>query len=110
MLTFAIFFGLLGPLNCLHPDSIYNLYMYDTYNKERTYGIYMVLWRPTRYINLYIPEELLVEVDEAAKEKYMSRSGYIRYVLHKEIGGKYPEKIKEIEGKEPTKFLDLDDS
>ena len=70
----------------------------------------MVLWRPTKNINLSLPEELLVEVDEAAKAKYMSRTEYIRYVLHKEVGGKYPEKIHEIAEQDPTRFLDLDDS
>ena len=70
----------------------------------------MVIWRPMRNINLSIPEELLVEVDEAAKSKYMSRTAYIRYVLNKQVGGKYPEKIREISKQDPTRFLDLDDS
>lgn len=70
----------------------------------------MVIWRPMRNINLSMPEELLVEVDEAAKAKYMSRTVYIRYVLSKEIGGKYPDKIREIAKENPTRFLDLDDS
>ena len=51
-----------------------------------------------------------MEVDEAAKSKYMSRTAYIRYVLNKQVGGKYPEKIREISKQDPTRFLDLDDS
>jgi metal-responsive CopG/Arc/MetJ family transcriptional regulator len=70
----------------------------------------MVLWRPTKNINLSLPEELLVEVDEAAKSKYMSRTEYIRYVLHQEVGGQYPKKIQEVAERDPTRFLDLDDS
>jgi metal-responsive CopG/Arc/MetJ family transcriptional regulator len=45
----------------------------------------MTLWRLTRKINLALPEELLARVDEAAAEKYMSRSEYIRYVLNAEV-------------------------
>jgi metal-responsive CopG/Arc/MetJ family transcriptional regulator len=70
----------------------------------------MVLWRPTRKVLLAIPEELLIEVDEAAKEKYMSRSQYIRYVLDKAVGGKYPTAVKRATAEDPTRFLDLDDS
>jgi metal-responsive CopG/Arc/MetJ family transcriptional regulator len=70
----------------------------------------MVLWRPTKNINLSLPEELLVEVDEAAKSKYMSRTEYIRYVLRQEVGGQYPKKIQEVAERDPTRFLDLDDS
>jgi metal-responsive CopG/Arc/MetJ family transcriptional regulator len=61
-------------------------------------------------ILLAIPEELLVEVDEGAKEQYLSRSEYIRQVLRKEVGGQYPDKIREIDKAEPTRFADLDDS
>jgi metal-responsive CopG/Arc/MetJ family transcriptional regulator len=57
-----------------------------------------------------MPEELLVEIDEAAKLVYMSRSEYIRYVLHKQVGGQYPEVIKEATNEKSTRFLDLDDS
>lgn len=70
----------------------------------------MTIWRPMVRILLTIPEELLVEVDEGAKAKYMSRTEYIRYVLRKEVEGKYPQKIKEISDKEPWRFADLDDS
>ncbi len=70
----------------------------------------MTIWRPMRKILLAIPEELLVEVDEGAKAEYMSRSEYIRYVLRKEVGGKYLEKIREITNEEPWRFADLDDS
>ena len=70
----------------------------------------MVFWRPTRHINLALAEDLLVEVDEAAKELNMSRSAYIRYVLHKQVGGCYPKKIEQLTKEDPTRFLDLDDS
>jgi len=63
-----------------------------------------------RKILLAIPEELLVEVDEGAKSKYQSRSEYIRYVLRKEVGDKYPGKIQELTKEDFTRFLDLDDS
>jgi metal-responsive CopG/Arc/MetJ family transcriptional regulator len=68
----------------------------------------MVLWRPTRNINLSLPEELIVEIDEAAKALYMSRTEYIRYVLHKTVGGKYPDVVREAFREDPTRFLDLD--
>lgn len=70
----------------------------------------MTIWRPMRKILLTIPEELLVEVDEGAKEEYMSRTEYIRSVLKKEVSGKYPDKIREITNEEPWRFADLDDS
>lgn len=63
-----------------------------------------------RKILLTIPEELLVEVDEGAKAEYMSRTEYIRFVLKKEVGGKYPDKIRELAKEDFTRFLDLDDS
>lgn len=70
----------------------------------------MTIWRPMRKILLAIPEELLVEVDEGAKAEDTSRSEYIRQVLRKEVGGKYPNKIREIIVEDPTRFADLDDS
>jgi metal-responsive CopG/Arc/MetJ family transcriptional regulator len=70
----------------------------------------MTLWRPTKNINLSLPEELIIEVDEAAKSKYMSRTEYIRYVLHKEVGGQYPEAVDRVARTEPQRLLDLDDS
>lgn len=72
--------------------------------------VVVVVWRPMRNINLRLPEQLLVEVDEAAKELYMSRTEYIRYVLNKQAGGRYPRKIEELSSKDLTRFLDLDDS
>ena len=70
----------------------------------------MVLWKLTRDVHLAIPEELLCEVDEAAKHLYMSRSDYIRFVLNKEVGGKYPKAVEEADKQDQTRFLDLDDS
>jgi metal-responsive CopG/Arc/MetJ family transcriptional regulator len=57
-----------------------------------------------------LPEELLIQIDEAAKANYMSRSEYIRRVLHKEIGKKYEQAIKKLMAEDPVRFLDLDDS
>ena len=66
------------------------------------------MWYPTKIISLAIPEDLLMDVDEAAKKQYMSRSEYIRFVLHKEV----PEqKIKPIKKNRYKQGLyDLDDS
>lgn len=70
----------------------------------------MVLWRPMKNINLSLPEELLIEIDEAAKSKYMSRTEYIRYVLHRKVGGHYPDAVNRVASENPTLLLDLDDS
>ena len=70
----------------------------------------MTIWRPMKKILLATPEELLAEVDEGAKRKHLSRSEYIRYILHKEVGGKYPNEIKKAIEVEPWRFADLDDS
>lgn len=70
----------------------------------------MVLWKLTRNILLALPEELLIEVDEAAKLSYMSRSEYIRYVLHKEVGGQHTEAVDRVVRQAPERLLDLDDS
>jgi metal-responsive CopG/Arc/MetJ family transcriptional regulator len=45
----------------------------------------MVIWKLTRNISLCLPEELLVELDQAAIAGYMSRSEYIRQILHREV-------------------------
>jgi metal-responsive CopG/Arc/MetJ family transcriptional regulator len=63
-----------------------------------------------RNILVSLPEELIVELDEGAKEGFMSRTEYIRQVLLKEVGGKYPELIREIDRNDITRFADLDDS
>lgn len=70
----------------------------------------MTIWRPMRKILLALPEELLAEVDEGAKEKNMSRTEYIRQVLRKEVGGKYPAKLRQITLEDPARFADLDGS
>jgi metal-responsive CopG/Arc/MetJ family transcriptional regulator len=70
----------------------------------------MTLWRPMRDIHLAMPEELLVEIDEAAKESYMSRSEYIRHIMKKEVAGKYPNVIDKAMREDMTRFADLDDS
>lgn len=61
-------------------------------------------------IHLAMPDELLVEITEASKRCYMSRSEYIRQVLYKEVGGKYRKAIDKIERDEIARFVDLDDS
>jgi metal-responsive CopG/Arc/MetJ family transcriptional regulator len=63
-----------------------------------------------RDIHLAMPDELLVEIDEAAKESYMSRSEYIRHIMKKEVAGKYPEVIDKAMREDMTRFADLDDS
>ena len=69
----------------------------------------MVLWKQIRNISLALPEELLVEVDEAAKAHYMSRSEYIRAVLHKAILKRDPKTRYQLRGDESWLY-DLDDS
>ena len=70
----------------------------------------MTFWRPMRKILIAMPEDLLFEIDEGAKANNMYRSEYIRQILKEEVGGKYPNKIREINLKEPTRLADLDDS
>lgn len=40
-------------------------------------------------ITLALPEELMINLDEAAKDYYMSRSEYIRLELHKAVVAHY---------------------
>lgn len=70
----------------------------------------MTIWRPMIKILISLPEDLLVEIDEGAKANVMSRTEYIRQVLKEEVGGTYPEKIREIRLEDPARFADLDDS
>ena len=70
----------------------------------------MVFWKPTRKVLLNIPDELLVEVDEAANQNFMSRSEYIRRVLHEKVHGKYPKAIERAEEDNFARFADLNDS
>ena len=70
----------------------------------------MVIRKLLRHVHLVIPEELLAEVDDAATQKYMSRSEYIRRVLEEKVGGKFPETIQKIRRENPAKFLDQGDS
>lgn len=69
----------------------------------------MVLWKQTRNINLALPEELLAEIDEAAKQNYMSRTAYIRQTLHKAILKRDSRKRYRPTGGEVWRY-DLDDS
>lgn len=63
-----------------------------------------------RKVLLELPDELLIEVDEAAKRELMYRAEYIRYVLKKEVHGKYPQAIEAAVADDPARLLDLDDS
>ncbi len=69
----------------------------------------MTIWKMMRNINIYLPEELLAEIDEAAKQNYMSRSAYIRSTLHKTILKRDPQQRYKPIGNEPWRY-DLDDS
>lgn len=42
-----------------------------------------------RRIVISLPEELIINLDEAAKDYYMSRSEYIRLELHKAVVAHY---------------------
>ena len=70
----------------------------------------MTIWRPMRKILISLPEDLIVEIEEGAKRNMMCRTEYIRQILREEVSGTYPDKLREIELVEPTKFADLDDS
>jgi metal-responsive CopG/Arc/MetJ family transcriptional regulator len=57
----------------------------------------MTIWKSMRTICLYLPEELIVEVDAAAAEEYLCRAEYIRRVLRaaaKERNFKAVEKLR----------------
>ena len=69
----------------------------------------MVIWKMMRNINLYLPEELLVELDEAAKQNYMSRTAYIRRVLQRAVEKREPRQRYQPTGHEPWLY-DMDDS
>jgi metal-responsive CopG/Arc/MetJ family transcriptional regulator len=70
----------------------------------------MVLWSPTRKILLALPEELLIDVDEAADQLYMSRSEYIRLVLYKAAHDKARKQKDEMIKEKPWRFSNLNDS
>lgn len=65
-----------------------------------------------RTVYVALPERLLVEVDEAAKEQYMSRSEYIRKVLRDAVAPRNEEAVKRAREDDPfdPRFIDLDDS
>lgn len=72
----------------------------------------MTIWRPMRNICLALPERLLIEIDEAAKEEYMNRSEYIRKVLKEAVAPRNEEAIKRAAAADPfdPRLFDLDDS
>lgn len=67
-------------------------------------------------INLALPEELFINLDEAAKAYYMSRSEYIRLVLHKAVVEHYGQQMKRRDRNLPRglendpRIFDVDDS
>jgi metal-responsive CopG/Arc/MetJ family transcriptional regulator len=69
----------------------------------------MTIWKMMRNINLCLPEELLAEIDEAAKQNFMSRSAYIRLALQHVILKRNPQRRYKPKGNEPWRY-DLDDS
>lgn len=72
----------------------------------------MTIWRPMRNILLALPEELIIELDEAAKSKWLSRSECIREILVNDLAKKdteYTDWLKRHNPADP-RFLDLDDS
>ncbi len=68
-----------------------------------------------RRFTVALPEELIVNLDEAAKDYYMSRSEYIRLELRKAVIAHYERQKKTSinipQGLEDDpRFFDLDDS
>jgi metal-responsive CopG/Arc/MetJ family transcriptional regulator len=49
----------------------------------------MVIWKKMKRFTLALPEELMINLDGAAKDYYMSRSEYIRLELHKAVVAHY---------------------
>jgi metal-responsive CopG/Arc/MetJ family transcriptional regulator len=75
----------------------------------------MTIWKPMRRLVISLPEELVVNLDEAAKDYYMSRSEYIRLELRKSVLAHYDRQKKRSihipQGLEDDpRFFDLDDS
>ncbi|HSX45688.1 MAG TPA: hypothetical protein VLG27_01630 [Candidatus Saccharimonadia bacterium] len=70
----------------------------------------MAIWKLLRHVHLIIPEELLAEVDYAAAQHYMSRSEYVRRVLAKEVGGRFPGRVERVRKENFVRFLDAGDS
>lgn len=72
----------------------------------------MTIWKQLRMVSFMIPEQLLAAADQAAKDKYMSRSEYIRYALNKATQAEQL-KVWDDAAKAtgiPRDFLDMDDS
>lgn len=76
----------------------------------------MTIWRPMRYICVAIPEELLIEIEEAAKDYWYNRSECIRRLLDYALDMREPRKsreaVKEFGRINPLspRLYDLDDS
>lgn len=71
----------------------------------------MTIWKNMIKINLYMPQELLDRLDEAAKQRFISRSDYIRQAV---IASLKPSKPKfrgsELEKEDRSTWWDIDDS
>lgn len=70
----------------------------------------MVMWKLTRNISLCLPEELLVEMDDAAKRSFMSRSEYIRQVINRHVVELRKSPYYQTPQVELWRFADTDDS
>jgi metal-responsive CopG/Arc/MetJ family transcriptional regulator len=71
-----------------------------------------------RRLTLALPEELIINLDEAAKTYYMSRSEYVRLELHKAVAAHYERQKQNRERTDnlpqglenDPRIFDLDDS
>ncbi len=75
----------------------------------------MVIWKPMRRFTIALPEELVINLDEAAKDYYMSRSEYIRLELRKAVQAHHERQRKMTSNipqglENDPRFFDLDDS
>lgn len=72
----------------------------------------MTIWRPMRTISMTIPEELLIEIDEVAKNHWYNRSECMRRLLADALTKYDTDAVKKLRRKNPLdpRLLDLDDS
>ena len=67
----------------------------------------MTIWRPMRNLLIAFPEELIIALDEMAKDQWFSRSECIRRILL-EATEKY--RIETSHNRNNPSLFDLDDS
>lgn len=72
----------------------------------------MAYWRPLKYISLGLPADLMIEIDEAAKDAWLSRTEYIRRLLIRDMSKRQTDLIEKLLRENPLdpRLLDLDDS